>query len=134
MPQAQAGAIGAAEVDLWAICRKNRLIREKTVRKPCRIGFVCPMNRFMGVLIGFCTLLIIGLFHPYHFGTGIWPLFLGAGLACAGASILVASPLVSALLGILGFTLFWSIRELFEQRERVRQGRFPKNPRRTADR
>ena len=98
------------------------------------------MNRFMGVLIGFCTLLIIGLFHPivirseYHFGTGIWPLFLGAGLACAAASILVASPLASALLGILGFTLFWSIRELFEQRERVRQGRFPKNPRRTAER
>jgi hypothetical protein len=82
---------------------------------------------------GFYTLLIIGLFHPYHFGTRIWPVFLGAGLACAAASILVASPLASALLGVLGFTLFWSIRELFEQRERVRQGRFPRKPRRQAD-
>ena len=35
-----------------------------------------------------------------------------------------------ALCGIVGFSSFWTIKELFEQEERVRKGWFPRNPRR----
>jgi hypothetical protein len=94
------------------------------------------MSRFLGILVGLYTLAIIGIFHPivikaeYHFGRKFWPVFLALGLACLGLSILVRAKVPSVLLGILGFTLLWSIRELIEQEERVRQGRFPANPKR----
>jgi hypothetical protein len=34
---------------------------------------------------------------------------------------------------VVGFSCFWSIHEIIEQRERVRKGWFPRNPRRKAD-
>ena len=36
--------------------------------------------------------------------------------------------IASALLGVLSFTCFWSILEIFEQRERVAKGWFPAGP------
>ena len=94
------------------------------------------MNRFLGLAVGLAALVIIGAFHPivikseYHFGKGVWPAFLALGAGCLAASVLVANALVSSILGVLGFTFFWSIRELFEQAHRVEQGRFPANPKR----
>jgi hypothetical protein len=95
------------------------------------------MSRFMGLVIGLATLVIIGVFHPivikfeFFLGKKLWPLFLIFGGAFLTGSVFVPDQTVSALLGILGFTCFWSIRELFEQEQRVAQGRFPRNPRRT---
>ena len=80
--------------------------------------------------------MIIGLLHPvvikgeYYFGTKIWPLFLFGGIICVVGSILIRNLIASTLLGVLGFSLFWSIHELFEQKERVRKGWFPENPKR----
>lgn len=91
---------------------------------------------FEGLIIGVCTFLIIGLFHPlvikaeYYFGVGSWWCFLIVGLAAMATSLLVSSLTLSTLLGVLAFSSFWSIKELFEQRERVRKGWFPKNPKR----
>ena len=87
-----------------------------------------------GVLIGLIALLMIGLFHPvvirceYHFGSRCWPVFLIAGCACLGLSLAVETVLLSATLGILGFTCFWTIIELKEQEKRVAKGWFPKKP------
>lgn len=87
-----------------------------------------------GVLIGAGAFLIIGLLHPviihgeYRFGKGIWPIFLGLGLLCAAASLFIQNVILSALTAVLGFSLLWSIHELFEQEERVRKGWFPQNP------
>ncbi len=87
---------------------------------------------FEGLIIGICTFLIIGLFHPivikteYHFGVGVWWVFLVVGVIATAASILIANTLLSTLLGVFAFSSFWSIKELFEQRERVRKGWFPK--------
>ncbi len=92
---------------------------------------------FSGLVIGICTFLIIGFFHPvvikceYHFGTKCWWVFLLLGLLATGASLLVAQIFWSSLLGVFAFSSFWSIKELFEQEERVRKGWFPKNPKRT---
>lgn len=87
---------------------------------------------FEGLIIGVCTFLIIGLFHPivikteYHFGTKVWWVFLLTGLTGVAGSLLIESTLLSTLLGVFAFSSFWSIMELFEQRERVRKGWFPK--------
>ncbi len=94
---------------------------------------------FEGLLLGLCTFLIIGICHPlviygeYHFGTRLWWVFLLLGAASVAGAVLVASLFWSGLLGVLGFTFFWGIKELFEQRQRVLRGWFPMNPKRKAE-
>jgi len=90
----------------------------------------------LGPAIGLCTFLVIGLFHPvvikceYHFGTRCWWWFLLLGLAMLCLSVAVADVFWSSVLGVTSFSSFWTILEIFEQRERVRKGWFPRNPRR----
>lgn len=89
-----------------------------------------------GLVIGLCTFLIIGIFHPlvikgeYYFGRRIRWAFLAAGIIFLAATVLVKSTMASALLGVTAFSCFWSIKEVNEQVERVRKGWFPANPRR----
>ena len=84
--------------------------------------------------MGVATFLIIGLFHPlvvkaeYHIGTRSWWLFLLFGLVSAVASLLVGNLVVSIILGVLAFSSFWSIGEVFQQKKRVEKGWFPANP------
>lgn len=91
---------------------------------------------FAGLIIAILTFLIIGVFHPvvikteYYFGTRPWWIFLITGVACVVISILVENTVASALIGVLGATLLWSIGELFEQKKRVEKGWFPMNPKR----
>ena len=92
--------------------------------------------RFDGLIIGIGTFLIIGLLHPvvikaeYYWSTKSWPLFLISGLLCASAALFVSNTIASSLLSVLGFSLLWSIKELFEQKQRVEKGWFPKNTKR----
>lgn len=89
---------------------------------------------FNGLIIGVGVFVIIGVLHPivikveYYFGKQVWPLFLFAGIACNILSILSHNQVLSVLAAVWGFSLFWSIGELFHQEERVRKGWFPKNP------
>ncbi|MDR2649768.1 MAG: DUF4491 family protein [Clostridiales bacterium] len=89
-----------------------------------------------GVFIGLAAFVIIGAFHPivimteYHFGKKAWPLFLAVGTISCTVSLFAGSGLFSSLLSILGFTAFWSIKELHDQEERVNKGWFPANPKR----
>lgn len=91
---------------------------------------------FHGLLIGLATFLIIGLFHPlvikaeYHLGVRSWWLFALAGLLFVVLSMIVEGLVISTLFGVVAFSSFWSILELFQQRERVRKGWFPANPKR----
>ena len=95
-----------------------------------------PSLYFEGALLGLCTFLIIGLFHPivikgeYYFGTRCWWVFLFSGILFLAGALLVSDLFWSAILGITGFSCLWSILEIFEQRERGRKGWFPKNPKR----
>lgn len=94
------------------------------------------LETFAGLTIGLVSFLIIGLFHPivvkaeYYLGTRSWWIFLLLGLAAAFVSLLVASLFLSAILGVLAFSSFWTIKEVFEQEERVKKGWFPRNPKR----
>lgn len=91
---------------------------------------------FTGILIAISTFLIIGVYHPivikteYHFGTRPWWMFLIVGIVCLVCSLLIASTALSAIVGVIGASSLWAIGELFEQKQRVKKGWFPMNPKR----
>ncbi len=88
-----------------------------------------------GVAIGLATFLIIGIFHPlvikgeYYMGQKCKWLFAAGGILMFFLSLYTYNT-ISILCGVTSFSCFWSILEVKEQRERVRKGWFPKNPRR----
>ncbi len=94
------------------------------------------MHNAIGLLLGLCSFLIIGLFHPlvikgeYYFGIKCWIAFFIFGIAAGVASLLISDFFFQTLLAVLAFSSFWSIFEVFEQRKRVERGWFPKNPKR----
>lgn len=106
---------------------KRSQIRNKIIRKEDVFHRICHSRLYF---------LIIGAFHPivikveYYFGTRPWWLFLLAGIACIISSISIENTFVSALIGVVGASLLWSIGELFEQKKRVEKGWFPMNPKR----
>ena len=53
-------------------------------------------------------------------------------IAAAALSVCVEGLVLSILFGVVAFSSFWSILEVFQQRERVRKGWFPENPRRKS--
>ena len=85
---------------------------------------------FVGLLLGAGAFLCIGIFHPlvikaeYYFGVRSW-------WVCG--SLFVENTYLSIFLGIFAFSAFWGIGEVFKQRERVRKGWFPMNPKRKDD-
>ena len=91
--------------------------------------------RLTGLAIGLVTFLVIGLFHPlvikgeYYLGAKLCsPLFLCGGILAAIASVAVDNTFLSPVLGVVAFSSFWSIKEVYEQRGRVERGWFPRNP------
>lgn len=93
----------------------------------------------IGLITALATFVIIGVFHPivikaeYRWGTRCWWWFLLAGLGFIGGSLLISSMLGSVVLGVVGCSCLWSIHEIFQQRERVKKGWFPANPKRKQD-
>jgi hypothetical protein len=71
---------------------------------------------FSGLIIGVGVFLIIGLFHPlvikceYYFTKNIWWAFLILGLVACTAAVFVENEIISSLLAVTGFSLFWSIK------------------------
>jgi hypothetical protein len=89
---------------------------------------------FTGIIIGAATFIIIGIMHPvviqgyYHFGLKLWVAFLAIGLVCLGVSVILPYQAASIILAIIGISFLWGIREVFEERRRVRKGWHPANP------
>lgn len=94
---------------------------------------------FTGLVLAVGTFLIIGLFHPvvikseYYFGTRYWWLFLLLGIGFIAVALFIENVLLSSLFGVTGASCLWSIGELFEQKQRVKKGWFPMNPKRKKD-
>lgn len=92
-----------------------------------------------GLVTGLSTFLIIGLFHPivikchYYFGVGCWWWFLVLGLLCGVGSYMADGLFLSTVLGVVAFSSFWTIKEIFEQERRVAKGWFPANPKRKSN-
>ena len=93
-------------------------------------------NNLLGLAIGLCTFLVIGLFHPlvikgeYYFSVKIWWAFLALGIVCCIGAYLADDLFWSIMLGVAGFSSFWGIGEVFEQEKRVQKGWFPRNTKR----
>lgn len=92
-----------------------------------------------GLLLGLCTFLIIGLFHPlvikgeYYFGQRcIWA-FVAMAIITGVASVMADGIVLQSLLAVVAFSSLWSVGEVKEQKRRVERGWFPKNPRRTGE-
>ena len=89
-----------------------------------------------GLVIGICTFLIIGIFHPivikseYYWGTRPWIVYLIVGLACIAGALFIENAILSSIVGVFGASALWGIGELFAQKKRVEKGWFPKNPKR----
>ncbi|WP_027626004.1 DUF4491 family protein [Clostridium lundense] len=89
---------------------------------------------FEGIIIGMVSFFIIGVFHPivikseYYFSKKVWPIFLVLGIIFISFSLFSYDRMLSAILGVTGFSCLWSIHEIIEQEERVKKGWFPKNP------
>ena len=111
----------------------------QTVKQSNRQTDRTRQMNYSGLIIAVITFLVIGLFHPlvikseYYFGTKCWWAFALAGLAFIVASLLVENSVASPILGVVGCSCLWSILEIFEQRERVRKGWFPMNPKRKSE-
>ena len=96
--------------------------------------FFISQYHILGLVVGLATFLIIGIFHPlvikgeYHFGVKCWWAFLVLGIVGCALSVFVTNSILSILCGVIAFSSFWSIGEVFQQRERVRKGWFPKKP------
>ena len=89
-------------------------------------------HNLAGVIIGAVTFLIIGLFHPlvvkgeYYFGVRCWWVFLLIGIGGVVVSLLSRNVILSASCGVVAFSSFWAIGEVFHQRKRVEKGWAPK--------
>ena len=89
---------------------------------------------YFGLLIGLLTFFVIGLFHPlvikaeYYIGVKSWLLFLFFGIFSSAFSLFINDMILSTLSGVVAFSSFWSIGEVFQQRKRVEKGWFPANP------
>ena len=108
-------------------CALNRLYMD-------HLSATLSQYHILGLVVGLATFLIIGIFHPlviqgeYHFGVKCWWAFLVLGIAGCALSVFVTNSILSILCGVIAFSSFWSIGEVFQQRERVRKGWFPKKP------
>ena len=91
---------------------------------------------YTGVLIAIMSLLIIGIFHPivikteYYTATKYSWVFLLVGILSLVAALFIECTTLSAILGVFGASSIWSVKELHEQKERVKKGWFPMNPKR----
>ena len=89
-----------------------------------------------GIIIAVLSFFTIGIFHPivikteYYTGTKYWWVFVVAGICCIGTALFIEDTIVSSVLGIAGASFLWSVKELFEQRDRVKKGWFTMNPKR----
>ena len=98
------------------------------------ISLIITVMNFSGLLVGLATFIIIGFFHPivikaeYCLGVKCWWMFAIAGIIFSVLSLVVSDVIFSTIFGVVAFSSFWSILELFQQRERVRKGWFPANP------
>ena len=96
-------------------------------------------NDLTGLFIGISTFIIIGVFHPivikseYYFGTRCWWFFLVLGILGIICSLHIQDVIISSMLGVFSFSSFWTILELFEQRDRVIKGWFPMNKKREPE-
>lgn len=138
------GTIGAGA--FWStheiFKQHQRVLSGRAKRNPNRTYGLLPLMsmapeifkelNWMGVLVGTATFGIIALSRyatikcEYYFTKKFWVVFMLIGIISTVGSLFVQNLVVSAILGINGFSFFWGIGEIIEQEQRVAKGWFPK--------
>lgn len=117
-------------------CSRNPDNKLVDIQKHSSIPELIKLKKmnFEGIIVGFATFMIIGIFHPivikaeYHIGKKCWWAFLLAGIVFGALSLFLQNQTLSTIMGVVAFSCLWSIHELFEQENRVKKGWFPANP------
>ncbi len=87
---------------------------------------------YTGLLVGAATFVIIAISRyacikcEYYFTKKFWVVFFLIGIISIAGSLFVHELVISAILGINGFSFLWGIGEIIEQEKRVEKGWFPK--------
>ena len=87
---------------------------------------------YTGLMVGAATFVIIAVSRyaciqcEYYFTKKFWVVFLLIGIVSIAGSLFVHELVISAILGINGFSFLWGIGEIIEQEKRVEKGWFPK--------
>ncbi len=90
-----------------------------------------------GLYLGLITFAAIGLGFlwviklEYSVGARAAKVVGALGIAVSMGSLFISSFFLSAVIGILGGTLFWGATELPDQEKRVAAGMFKRNPKRS---
>lgn len=93
---------------------------------------------YTGFVIGVASFVITGICHPlvvkmeYRYGKQSWWWLIVPGVVLLIWSLFVTT-LLSIVLGVCAFSLFWSSVEIIKQHHRVVLGRAKKNPNRRYD-
>ncbi len=83
--------------------------------------------KWLGIYFGLYVLVTIGVYHvlvvKLEAGFGVWPwiAFLLLGLVCLYFALTAPTDAWSMWWGYNAFINLWSVKEMFDQRERVRQ-------------
>ena len=92
-----------------------------------------------GLYLGLITFAAIGLGFlwviklEYYVGARAAKVVGILGIAVSMGSLFIPGFFLSAVIGILGGTLFWGATELPDQERRVAAGMFKRNPKRTGE-
>ena len=125
----------------YSICSKinTSTYWSSPIRRLYVLSLITFTMNFSGIILGLVSFICIGLFHPlvikgeYYFGTRCWWAFAFTGVLMLITSLIVKNIYLSVIFGVISFSCFWSILELFEQEKRVKRGWFPKNPKKNYD-
>ena len=132
-----------ADAEAFSAMDKEQLVYKVTAVQPVPQG--TPGGLYMGITclfpgkVGNEYFMTKGHFHQnrdtaeYYWGVKCWWVFLLIGIIAGIASLLIEDVFFASLHGVLAFSSFWSIKEVFEQEKRVKKGWFPKNPKRKYD-
>ena len=96
------------------------------------LGVCLYKLNYTGIVIGAATCAIIAFSRyacikgEYYFTKKFWIVFLITGILSVTSSLFISNLVLSAILGINGFSFFWGIGEIIKQEERVKKGWFPK--------
>lgn len=119
----------------------QRVMRGQARRNPRRkynymVLAICGISfsnlNYTGIVIGVATFVIIAFSRyvcikaEYYFTKKFWIAFLIMGILSLTGSVFTANLIISAILGINGFSFLWGIGEIIEQEERVKKGWYPR--------
>ena len=87
-------------------------------------GLISALFALFSIGVGFFWVIRL----EYHVGAHVDKIVFVVGCVISLSSLLMPSPMLSAIIGIFGGTVIWGATELKDQEKRVAAGMFKANP------